>query len=153
MQIPAQWIPAFVNTEVFIDNCCWAWVREILGHDLNSYIWIQWKRCLVLHCKLQGLAMLQVACTWLCLGTGWEGLRMWGCNSDSFDIPKSTTLVLLPAIRSTVAWEVQMDDVIQVEIGKDQGYAIAQIDLKMVGKGLIWLLEIMSEGFIQQFNQ
>jgi len=44
-----------------------------------------------------------------------------------------------------------MDDVIQVEIGKDQGYAIAQIDLKMLGKGLIRLLEIMSEGFIQQF--
>jgi len=43
-----------------------------------------------------------------------------------------------------------MDDVIQVEIGKDQGYAIAPIDLKMVGEGLIQLLEKMSDGFIQQ---
>jgi len=30
-----------------------------------------------------------------------------------------------------------MDDVIQVEIGKDQGYVIALIDLEVVGEGLI----------------
>ena len=45
-----------------------------------------------------------------------------------------------------------MDDVIQVEIGKDQGYVIALIDLEVVGEGLIWLLEKMSDGFIQQFH-
>ena len=47
-----------------------------------------------------------------------------------------------------------MDDVIEVKIGKGQGYIIAQINLKVVGEGLIRLLEKLSEGlFIQQFHQ
>ena len=65
----------------------------------------------------------------------WHWVRgvMWGCNPDSFDIPKLAILVLLPAMRRTFLLE--RSQWMMSFQWKGQGYVIAQIVLKVIGRG------------------